>query len=268
MLILAFATAASAAGSGDHGDMPKPATTFDRERALEISQAAIGNRLDGDLSFTDERGNTVRLADYRGKPLVISMIFTSCYHICPTTTQRLDKVVSEARDVLGDDAFEVLTVGFDTLRDTPPMMAQFRRQQDVDYPRWRFVATDRETVAALAADLGFQFVKAGSGFDHLIQTSVVGPTGRVERQVYGMTFDAPAVIEPIKHHVFGIDASDGFFSSVSKQVRLFCTVYDPASGKYRFDYSLYIGIVISILCVGAVGAFLVGEWRKSIKAGL
>src|SRR3972149_1901609 len=49
---------------------------FDEAEALRISQAAIGNQL-GDYTFLDRSGRTVRLSDYRGKPLVISMIFTN-----------------------------------------------------------------------------------------------------------------------------------------------------------------------------------------------
>jgi len=58
---------------------------FDEKAALATSQAAIGRMLE-DVTLRDRSGKTVQLANYRGKPLVISVIYTSCYHICPTTT--------------------------------------------------------------------------------------------------------------------------------------------------------------------------------------
>jgi len=39
-----------------------------------------------------------------------------------------------------------------------------------------------------------------------------------------------------------------------------CTVYDPASGRYRFDYSLIIAFVLGLACLGAVAVFVVRAW--------
>jgi len=242
------------------------ATGFDRDEALAISRDALGRSLP-DISLTDTTGRKVDIDRYAGKPLVISMIFTSCYHICPTTTRHLDEVVGKARDVLGDESFNVITVGFDTFRDTPPMMAEFARSQDVKRSGWDFLSGEKQTVDELAATLGFQYTAAGSGFDHLIQTTIVDAEGRVYQQVYGMQFEAPLMIEPLKRLVFRTAESDGLFENLSKQVRLFCTVYDPASDRYRFDYSLFIGMFIGFMCIGVLGTVLVREWRKTLASG-
>ena len=60
---------------------------------------------------------------------MISLIFTSCHHICPSTTQHLQQVVSKAQDALDDDSFAVITVGFDTANDSPERMAEFGKKQ-------------------------------------------------------------------------------------------------------------------------------------------
>lgn len=237
---------------------------FQRDQALLISRAVLGSPL-SDHHFQDTKGNRVALSSYRGKPLVVSMIFTSCFHICPTTTKHLDAVVKKARDALGEDSFNVITVGFDTVKDTPPMMAQFARQQRVDDPNWQFLSTDEKTVKALARELGFLYFASGNGFDHLIQTSIIAPDGRVHQQVYGLAFDAPLLIEPLKRFVFDSSEATSLLQSISMQVRLFCTVYDPVSDHYRFDYSLFIGIFIGFTCVGALGVALVLEWRKTLR---
>ena len=36
---------------------------------------------------------------FNGKPLVLSLLYTSCYHICPMTTRHLSKVVEKARAI-------------------------------------------------------------------------------------------------------------------------------------------------------------------------
>ncbi len=58
---------------------------FSREEALAYSQGVIGKTLAG-VTLTAPDGRQVALEDFRGKPLVISLIFTSCHHICPSTT--------------------------------------------------------------------------------------------------------------------------------------------------------------------------------------
>ena len=94
---------------------------FDRDTALQFSRDAIGDIVN-DFELINSDDTPVNLIDYRGKPLVISLIYTSCYHICPTTTQHLRKVVRKARATFGTNNFNVLTIGFDAYRDTPQMM--------------------------------------------------------------------------------------------------------------------------------------------------
>jgi protein SCO1/2 len=50
-------------------------------------------------------------------------------------------------------------------------------------------------------------------------------------------------------------------------VRLFCTIYDPASGGYRFDYSLFIAIGIGTILLGAMAVFLIRAWRHNNMDG-
>lgn len=243
------------------GSLVHAAPEFDRQKALALSQAAIGRTL-SDQRFYDTDGAVRRLSGYAGKPLVISMVFTSCHHICPTTTQNLAKVVRNARNVLGDDSFSVITVGFDTVHDTADAMRTFAREQNVDIAGWDFLATDAATVDALSGELGFQFAAAGGGFDHLIQTTIVDGRGVVFRQVYGMDIETPHLIEPLKVLVFGQDAAQSLLEQVTSRVRLFCTVYDPASDKYLFDYSIFVGLVVGIVMGVLFVVLLVREWRN------
>lgn len=238
-----------------------PDAKFDQQAALAISQGVIGKAV-GDYTLTTTDGRNVRLSDFRGKPLVISLIYTSCYHICPTTTQHLAKVVRTARSALGPDSFTVLTIGFDTPNDTPPAMRQFAQDQSMDISRWEFLSTDAATMDGLTKDLGFISYRAPHGFDHLIQATVIDAQGKIYRQVYGMTFETPILVEPLKELVFGAPSSPSLLTNLSRRIKLFCTVYDPSTGRYRFDYSIFIEFFIGITFIGAVSFFLIREWRR------
>jgi protein SCO1/2 len=261
LTFLAMALAAISPVSADDAQQVSP-PQFDRKDALAISQGAIGQQI-GNYAFYNSLGQPRQLEGYTGKPLIISMIYTSCYHICPSTTQHLAEVVRKARDALGDDSFRVVTVGFDSANDTADAMRNFARQQDVAISGWEFLSGDADAVRGLADDLGFQFYPSPSGFDHLIQSSVIDKHGEVFRQVYGIRFDTPHLIEPLKSLVFEEDLSLSFFDQLSTRVKLFCTVYDPASDSYMFDYSIFVGLTIGLV-LGAIFVFLVArEWRHS-----
>ncbi len=239
-----------------------PAPPFDEKTALAVSQGAIGKHL-GDYALTTTDGRRVQLSDYRGKPLVISLIYTSCYHICPTTTQHLAKVVRKARTALGPVSFNVLTIGFDTPNDTPAAMLKFAREQNVDISNWEFLNVDAGALAGLVKDLGFLYFRAPHGFDHLIQATVIDAQGKIYRQVYGMTFETPLLVEPLKELVFGAPVTPSLLSSLSNKIKLFCTVYDPTTDKYRFDYSIFMGLFIGASSIGIVSFLVFREWRRN-----
>lgn len=239
-----------------------PAAGLDAAEALRTSQAAIGRRL-SEHGLVNRKGERVRLSDYRGKPLLVSLVYTSCYHSCSVFTRYLGGIVDVAREALGADSFSVVTIGFDAANDTPVRMALYASAQGIDTPNWSFLSGDEETLKALTRELGFTYVASPKGFDHMAQVSVVDADGKVYRQVYGDRFDPPALVEPLKELVFGLDAGSSSVERWVDNVRLFCTIYDPSTGRYRFDYSIFVAIAIGILCLASIAVFIVRAWRQS-----
>ena len=157
----------------------------------------------------------------------------------------------------------MVTIGFDWAVDTPDRMRLYAAERGIDLPRWHFLASDASTIAALSRDLGFQFYPSAKGFDHLTQTTILDADGVVYRQVYGVDIDAQAFVEPLKELVLAAPREAGVIDHWIDTVKLFCTVYDPNSGRYRFDYSVFMTIIVGALCLFAIAAFLVKEWRRS-----
>jgi protein SCO1/2 len=240
----------------------RSSVAFDGEQALRVSQAAIGRTL-SEQSFLNRRAEQVRISDYRGKPLLISLIYTSCYHSCSVFTRYLGEIVEVAREALGEDAFSVATIGFDAVNDSPARMAIYASGQDIEMPGWSFLSGDVETIKTLTTELGFTYAASPKGFDHMAQVSVVDANGTIYRQVYGDRFDPPALVEPLKELVFGLDASSSSIDRWVDNVRLFCTIYDPSTGRYRFDYSIFFALIIGILCLASIAIFIVRAWRQS-----
>jgi protein SCO1/2 len=235
--------------------------SLDLNRALAQSQAAVGRQL-GDYAFTDRDGSRLRLADYRGKPLLVSFVYTGCSQVCSTTTRFLGRAVTEARRALGPDAFNVATIGFNLPFDSPPAMKAFAKQQGIDQSRWKFLSPDAASVDALAADLGFVYNATAGGFDHVTQVTIVDANGRVFRQVYGESFELPMLIGPLRELVTGAPSPVQNVSELLDRVRILCTVYDPVSGSYRLNYGLFIEIFAGLSVLGSILWYLSTEWRR------
>jgi hypothetical protein len=80
-------------------------TTLDNQSAYKLSQDAIGKPV-GDLCCSTARAEPKRLADYKGKPLLVSFIYTACFQVCPTTTKNLQKAVENTVAVLGAESLQ------------------------------------------------------------------------------------------------------------------------------------------------------------------
>ena len=235
--------------------------SYTPDQALSLSQAAIGRYIN-DYTLTDSNGEIVKISDFSGRPLVISFVYTSCTNSCLLITQALTNAVSAARKSLGGESFSIVTIGFDSAADDPEQMKSFAAKQGVEQADWKFLSGDLITVSSLADDLGFVFYPTADGFDHLSQVTVIGSDGKVYRQVYGENFEMPLLVEPLKELVFGTTAPFSSLGDLVKKVRLFCTIYDPATEQYRFDYSLFIQLIIGALMVGGMTVFVVREWWR------
>lgn len=236
------------------------------EQAVARSEAAIGGQLPA-LTFTDTRGGKVALQDLRGKPLLISLVYTGCTDVCPAIIENLRPAIEIGQSALGADSFTTLTIGFDTRHDTPDRMKSFARERGVDLPNWFFLSASQQTVNKLADATGFAIVPSAGGFDHMAQVSVVDANGRIYQQVRGGTFNPPAIVEPLKDLMFGQRQSLLSIEGVAERIKLFCTVYNPNTGRYYFNYSLFVGIGIGIACLLLLLTWLVREFRLSGRPG-
>jgi len=233
---------------------------FQYRTALQASQDAIGNQL-SNHRLTNSAGRGVTLNDLKGKPLILSLIYTSCYQICPMTTRYLSSVVEKARETFGADSFSIALLGFDSQFDDPQAMKHFAKKQGVEDADWHLLSADADTIAALTKELGFIFFASPNGFDHVVQASIIDGEGVVYRQVYGEVFDTPLLIEPLKELILGRpQPNQTLVSDLINRVRFFCTNYDPATDSYHFDYSLFIGMTIGALIIFLGVIFVAREY--------
>jgi len=240
------------------------ASALDPAAAIAMGERAVGRSV-GNYTLIDSTGRSFSLQEYRGKPLVISLVYTACSSVCPATTQHLIDAVTEAGRVFGPDRFAVLTIGFDARNDTVPRMAQFASLQGVKFANWRLASGDAATVVALLNDLGFSYRAVAGGFDHPTQTTILGRDGRIYRHVYGDDFPLPMFMEPMKDVIYG-NATPFSFGGIIDRIKFICTAYDPGSRRYRTDFGLLFGAVIAAFSLVGLAGWIVREWIRSVRA--
>src|SRR5574337_102217 len=222
--VVPAARSAESAADAAPGTMPK----LDEAAALRAGQAAIGRTI-GEYTLLDRQGRPVRLSDYRGKPLLVSFIYTGCFQVCPASTRLLLEAVKGLDRLFGPDRYHVVSIGFNQPFDSPTAMRAFAAQHRIDRSNWEFLSPPANTVDALTRDFGFSWLATPAGFDHVVGVTVVDPQGRIYTQVYG------------------------------DRVRIFCAVYDPATGGYRDNWALVAELIGGIEFSVPVGVYLIRE---------
>ena len=260
LCFIAVPAAAPAGAAASASASPALAAVLNEAAALRDSQAAVGRAI-GDFTLQDREGRPVRLARYRGKPLLVSFIYTGCFQVCPITTQALRRAVSIAESALGKDRFNVISIGFNQPADSPQALKSFAAQYGINSPNWEFLSPSAAIVSDLTRDFGFSFVATPAGFDHMLQVSLVDAQGRIYRQIYGEAYAADNLTEPLKQLIAGSPVADETsLSSIVERVRILCSVYDPRTGKYRISYGLVFEIAGGVTFLLWICWFFLNEW--------
>jgi len=233
---------------------------LDANAALRISQAALGNQI-SDFTLLDREGRTVRLSQYRGKPLMVSMVYTGCFQACPTATRQLQEALQAGQANFDTRQFNVISIGFNQPEDTPQALKSFALQHRLSQPNWDFLSPHATIVAPLARELGFSYLPTAAGIDHVSQVTLLDAQGRIYRQIYGQELQGQALPQALKELLNEAPVAQSvLLADLINRVRVLCTVYDPVTGSYRVQYGLLIEVAGGVTFALAMVWFFMAEW--------
>jgi protein SCO1/2 len=149
-------------------------------QASDITGASFGR----EFELKDPDGKPRRLADFRGKAVVVFFGYTQCPDVCPTTLAAL----ADAMKRLGSDAdrVQVLFITVDPDRDTPALLAQYVPAFD---PRFLGLHGDADATARTAKEFKILYQKVPGStagnytMDHSAGTYIYDPQGRLRLYV-------------------------------------------------------------------------------------
>jgi protein SCO1 len=157
-----------------------------------------------DVKLVDETGSTRSLADWRGKILVVTFIYTRCPF--PDFCPRMDRQFTNVQtDILADaglrDRVRLLSVSFDPAFDTPPVLAAHAKQLGADPRIWHFATGDREAIEGFATRFGVSVMREGTsaeGVTHNLRTAVIGSDGTLETVLSGNDWTPAQLMDAVR----------------------------------------------------------------------
>lgn len=146
--------------------------------------ATLGKHV-ADAELINDRGESFRLSDLAGKPLLISPVFLRCPHACPTMTDNLRARLADIG--VPGERYNMLTVSFDPA-DSAEDLRAYRSEHDLP-DGWVLAVADSGGVDSLLASLDFNYAPGVGGFAHANLVAVLTPDLEVSGYLYGLTYE-------------------------------------------------------------------------------
>lgn len=220
----------------------------------------LGDEVPLDLTFLDEEGNSVKLADLLDRPTILSLVYYRCPGICGPLMGGVSEVLDRIQEAVPGEDFRVLTISFNAA-ETAEMA---RRKKDNYYKSfhkemspeaWRFLTGSQESIDAITSAVGFQYEAAGNEWVHPAAIMVLSPDGMISRYLYGVSF------LPFDVKMALMEAAQGRTGPTINKVLLYCFSYDPEGKTYVFNILKVTGTV-TLVCVGLFVIFLMVTTRR------
>lgn len=213
---------------------PEPAETKNLEMVEKLDE-----QVPLDLTFTNEDGETVELADYfqSDKPVILNLGYYGCPMLCGQVIRGLSQSLHELEqqdDWVPSDQYEVVTISFDHREDLDMAVEAKKNampmfEDDASAARgWHFLTSNAENVKTLADAVGFPYrwSEESQQYVHPAAIILLSPDGKVTRYLYGVSFPTATMRLSL------VEASQGKVGSTSDQILLYCFQYDSERGEY------------------------------------
>ena len=184
LLLVGFVAAVSLGGC-----TPVHAPTGERGR----SELGRGSLFHAGWTWTDEQGRAVTFAQWRGTPIVVATIYTTCVRTCPGTLtdfrKLFDAFLREKREA------QFLLVTLDPAVDTPARLREFKEARGLPEP-WRLLSGSAAQTRELTDLLDIHVMDIDVHVLHDAKITIVDPDGGLRRSFSRGDLDGP--LDPVR----------------------------------------------------------------------
>ena len=146
----------------------------------DVDPLQVGDPLP-EYHFTNELGQAVSTAQFKGQALAITFIFTRCPlpNFCP----KMSSNFSDTQKLLLNDKqaltnWHLLTITFDPEFDKPVVLKAYAQRFGADTNHWNFLTGELIDITAIATQFGELFWQEEGAINHNLRTAVLMPRER------------------------------------------------------------------------------------------
>jgi protein SCO1/2 len=162
-----------------------------------------------DGTFIDQNGRPVSLQTFRGSAVVVTFIYTTCPMptFCPLMDRHFVTMQTKLKADHNNLKVHLLSVSFDPVVDTPPVLKQHAQKLGADPSLWTFVTGDRDDVDQWASRFGVAVSRAmndPTDITHNLRTAIIDRQGNLVKTYTGNEWLPEQVLADVQVLV-GID---------------------------------------------------------------
>ncbi len=136
--------------------------------------------------WTSDVGREMTLGQLRGHAQVVGMFYTHCEYACPILVGQMKKLEAALPKSL-QGKVDFLLISFDSERDTPAVLAQYRSKRGLGLEHWTLLHGGSDDVREVAALLGINYQSDARGhFAHSNTLTVLNAGGEIVWQQAGL----------------------------------------------------------------------------------
>jgi protein SCO1 len=140
-----------------------------------------------DFVLVDQNGKRVHLSSFRGHVVLLTFIYTRCPYpnFCPLVSHYFAEIYAQTKkDPKLSKSVRLVTVSFDPLHDTPPVLRRYGESfrgitGGVPFDRWEFTAAPPKELPQVANFFGLTYSDTNGKIVHSMSTTVIAPDGKV-----------------------------------------------------------------------------------------
>jgi protein SCO1 len=145
-----------------------------------------------DFAFTDQSGKQISIAQYRGKVLFVTFIYTRCPFpdFCPRMSGNFNEIYKQMGSNPSLADARLLSVSFDPGHDTPKVLRDYglsvaHTHDAALFKRWDFAAPASTDLAKIADFFALTVTAENGLITHNLSTAVIGPDGKIVNWYHG-----------------------------------------------------------------------------------
>lgn len=160
---------------------------------------------DGDempvFSLTNQNGERVRLDTFRGRPFVLTFVFTRCPipNFCPRMSSNFAELQGAIKTGTGPVAqTRLLSISLDPTFDGPSVLKEYGKHLQFDSFIWTFATGSETETNALTEAFSVYRKTEGGTISHGLATVLIDKNGRIDKIWRGNGWTISEVVEAIE----------------------------------------------------------------------